>query len=496
MEGPAPLAIDGFDEDVTYQEQMAAWAHRIRELSRWVHRHMEKALADATYAARPAVRSAVSATYKRWLADVMATMATGSEPRILKAKRARFTLHMHVFAELSRMQWLLRCDRLARERDLLRRFERSTLTCDDYEVLYSLERTTHPMWVDIMESHQTKAEEEPDESDLQAAEALERLRVMWKRPLLEYRASDVQALLLFLTQQANAVPSDAAAVAEFARVHELLWTRTAELLSQMQPEAVHDDPEMRVQAGELYGPSRLLLAFCTIYTLQLERRLFMHRLLSRARVRVPPVADLRERTFAWVEHMLETLPEDAFDTLMTEVADDGYRFPGDDAWFRFRWPERVHSRGACITALRPHLYRLYYSEDYVARRTVLLGAKRNHAHRLVVLRAVDQHLRLEAPAIRWCNGVQVDNDGIEMSAWKLHNAMSPMLVQVLSSYWAYYDGRVHVCDDLYESIAVWFWLLRVHHNDVLDGISIRGASEAAIGADAESSSDEELGFEI
>jgi hypothetical protein len=69
--------------------------------------------------------------------------------------------------------------------------------------------------------------------------------------------------------------------------------------------------------------------------------------------------------------------------------------------------------------------------------------------------------------IKWDQGVVVHSDGIQMSCYMLQSNMSPLLLQVLSSYWCYHEAKVYVTDDIFEALTVWFYLFNKHCKDTL-----------------------------
>lgn len=54
----------------------------------------------------------------------------------------------------------------------------------------------------------------------------------------------------------------------------------------------------------------------------------------------------------------------------------------------------------------------------------------------------------------------------------LNNVLCPVLIQVVSTYWVYVPRKhggslIHACDNVYESIGVWFWALHTYFGDHL-----------------------------
>ena len=514
-----PATIDMYDTDeVAFETQMRCWMARVKKLSLMLEPFLQHAFAEDARDADPrAIEMAskelqefVAHHVELWRVDMVANMAMGREVRREEldkdhfgadergvARKVRYMLNMHVFAELCRMKILLARPGLYRERRNLNHFARDELTCGDYETLYSLKRTTHTMWVEVVQTYGAQAEAEGDdidESERMAQDMMEQINTMWKCPILEYTQSNVRSLVMFLSQQINQLETRSAiAVREFRTVFRLLWVRIAELCAELHSAEVLDDPDMRTaniadpgDGTQLYGYNRDFLAFCTIYMCEMERRIFHYECLHGNKIHGLPgnTSELGERAFAWIERVVMMIPDDSMDTILESIADDGYHYVGDDEWFEYqRGPDEVYSRGACITKFRPHLYKTYFSEEQLNRRTMLINARTKHPARLFIMHVVDEQLRSVVADFHWMNGVRVDSDGIEQTRWKLTEATSPMLIQTLSSYWAYDSGCVHVCDDIYETLGVWFWLARARYGGVLHGFNLNAVLDEVLNAD-------------
>jgi len=157
---------------------------------------------------------------------------------------------------------------------------------------------------------------------------------------------------------------------------------------------------------------------------------------------------------------VDLMSSDNFETLVQSVLDEAYLFPGDELWFKFQWPTNVYNRGACITALRPHLYNQYYSESYLTKAAMLRAAKTQHTARLFVMKTVEQLLQRYNTDLRWCDGVKINNDEIESQDWKMTERICPLLIQPMANYWVYWDEHVFETEDIFQSIALWFWIVK------------------------------------
>lgn len=399
------------------------------------------------------------------------------------------TMGANVFYEISRLHWLRDRPRAALEWENTQLIEPEDLVPHSYDVLFTLEHTKSDAWITIANSlreHQSPPTDEAEHA-VAARELQARTTAMWKKPIACYTCSETRVLAMFLTQYLNDVPSDTAErLSEFGRVFRILWLRCTDLsvceYDRSEWPVTLDEEEFRAVNPQGRGvANRRYAVFCSFYLGEVMRRFFHHEELSpnrfqAARVELPDpelLKRMRARMLNWVHHVVQSFAEEAFEEMyMTIVTGDGYAYPGDAGWFRYAYPQRMASRGAIVTALRPHMYRRFFSEVQVDRRLVVNASDRSHLARLFVLRAVDEHIKITHPRVEWINGVVIDNDGIEMSTYALKGDLSPLLVQAFSAYWVYHKGHVYPTDDLFVSLALWWWFLREHHNSRLYNVDL------------------------
>lgn len=399
---------------------------------------------------------------------------------------------MPIFLELTRLHYFSYYPRLLKEENNLAVYEAEDLATEHYLRLHSLARTRDRSWVAIKDSFDISAlYEEKEDPDEEVEEMLKSIRKMWEKPIMLYSQSEVQILIMFLTQQLNDIPTfkkntieeegegsgGSVVVEEYRQVFVVLWLRVAQFFNEFQSVNVLDDPDMRLgplETGDAYSCTfnQRFLGFCFFYMGELLRRFFYYDLLVQNTLQqqnLPPHATIEllgERVKEWCTKILASFADDAFEDLYADNMPKGYAFAGDDGWFRFS-RTGVHSRGACIAELRPHLHKRFFSEEQVSRRSVINTTRDSYVSRLFVLRAIDEFLKIQISRLRWMNAVVVMNDGIEMSAYKLQTNLAPVLLQVFSSFWPYDQGRVYVCDDIYQAVGVWFWLLATRYNGML-----------------------------
>ena len=458
--------------------QLEAWFSRLAELAAWVHEQ----LVDVVERGADGDTVALKAHFKRWLRHSMENMAVYSEIRFVGGLPS--TLHMHLFAELSRMHLLSNYAAMRGERRMLESHAREDLSLEYYEIGFSLALTRHDMWMEIRDSYVARAQSESEENEvqMQARETEANLAQMWKRPLMEYKQSEVMVLLIFLSQQLFSAPStDAGAMGEFTRVHRLCWARCAELIVQFHPNTVLDVEAMRavspVSPGE-YHHTRNFWAMASFYVMNIERHLFVWDLMQQLRVPVEPQhLEMGERLRGVVKRWLDDAGEDTLITILQKQMDEAYDFPGDAKWFRFLYPDRVFTRGACIAALRPHLYAAYFSETYLTCDAAIRASRTQHTARLSMLHAVELMLQRYHPNLKWLDGVKIENGSMEGELWKFETELCPLLFQPVSNYWVYWRDKVYASDDVFVSMALWFHLLmrdcggQFHKYDLTQAIS-------------------------
>lgn len=397
-----------------------------------------------------------------------------------KQRKLKTTFGMHVFCELTRLNVLLNRPAILGEQNNIDTIPLEELTTDNYVLMLSLKRTLHPLWISVVSTYDISAlYETKEDPDAEVEALLVKMKAMWPKPIMQYTQSEVCQIIFFLTQQLNEIPTLPTAdgislMDEYRSIFNAVWLRVGYIMQELHDASVMDDPVMRQPVIDGYFSfSRNFATFCSFYLGEIMRRFFYYDAIARNRITDPALANAKQlgaAVFAWITQVVDTFADEAFEDLYHSVNSDGYQFVGDDGWFKFMWPQKIHSRGACITAFRPHLYKRFFSEAQLNKRAVLNSAKTSHVARLFVFKAIDEYIKIKVPNVHWINAVVTANGDIEMSAYKLDTedvSLAPVLLQVFSSYWAYDKGRVWVCDDIFESIGVWFWLLMTRYNCVL-----------------------------
>lgn len=496
MEGLFPFDIDHFDDTINFRTAYKTLFESIVRLG--VHnyellkqcaeedeRH-EKEMQEednylrTTFVSEVEQQQSLRKLYSVWLEYFVTYTESMREVQmyIMDGKKIKTTLGLHVFTELTRLNYLI---------------NRPRLMVDMYEEeMQSLEKTRHPFWIVAASSFDISGQyEEKEDKDADVESRLLIWKALWSRPIMRYSQVQVEMVILFLTQQLNEVTSES--VVEFKSIVDWLWLRICELQKELHPKNILDSEHMRqlvlnTDEGPLFSASKDFGVFVTYYMGEICRRLYYYELLSK---RCITQSDLNtnlktkvEKCKAWIEHVIHFFAEEAFTDLYVESCADAYAFVGDDYWFKYSNAQKVHSRAACLAELRPHLYRRYFSESRASRESILSSINTSHISRSFVLKAISQYIQIKlggASAVKWYQGVVLHSNDIYMSAYNLRANMAPFLLQVLSTYWAYDQGRVWKCDDFYESLAVWFHLLRTRYNSTLFGHDLSRFVDAAIG---------------
>lgn len=503
-----PYRVDLFDDEkgnfrTQYRrlfDSVEALSDHIQHLYDIVLDEDEHNIVTDTYMDDAENRAHVEELFEKWHDAFMDQIEQAREIRCYKLKvgpektvTLRTTIGVDIFYELTRLYYLKHRTTLIVEEDNLRNYSHDELGgAENYTLLFSLERhTQHRCWVGIVNSFEVPAKaDEPPEDHVVAQK--QKVDALWRKPIMQFTQSEVRLLIMFLSQMMNELP--AAAVPEFKRVFHICWLRVAALSREhWEPEVLDDDaydptqnaykPLRRQQANGLYSVNRECLVFYAYYMGEMMRRLHHYDMLVRfpiaetAALGEDYLRQLRASTEEWVQRVVNTIPDDAFDEMYDKMKSDGYSFLGaDDMWFSYFYPTKTCNRNTTITVLRPHLHARFFSEMQVTKESVLKMARiDNYTARLFVFRAIQEFLHVRIQRCKWMDSVVISSEGIEMSDDLLSEPDSqpaPVLLQVLASFWPYYCGCVHQTDDLYEQIGLWFWLLREHYNSTLFDVDL------------------------
>lgn len=507
-QGLLPYEMDLFDDEESYQTQFRKMFTAISDLGRFTTSCFEQIVKEQdTFNAQidaaesrgeemtqkpttaiSQMQGMLQSLYDAWCEHFVAEMEKMREVRhyVLsekhfgldhngKKKKFKSTNGSHVFLELTRLNYLTHYPKLLEEMDALALLDPDQVSQDFYLMMHSLKMTKDRSFISIVDSFDISSlldeKEDPDE---QVEQMRLQINALWEKPIMQYTQSEVEMLVLFLTQQLNDVKTNG--VEEYRKVFIILWLRIGQFFMEFHPQEVLDDEKMRNgphntgDPNDTYtcAPNKRFIGFCFFYMGELVRRFFFYDMLIKNQMKNIPrdVKHMTARAKEWITRITKSLAEDAFEDIYANNLPLAYAFVGDDGWYKFS-ETAVHSRGACIAKFRPHLHKRFFSEAQVTPHSVLSTTNDSYTSRLFILRSIHEHLKIEIPRLRFIDGVVIMNDGIEQSAYTLKVNKVPVLLQVFSSFWVYDQGRVYVCDDIYETVAVWFWVLHKRYNNHL-----------------------------
>src|SRR5690606_4502048 len=90
------------------------------------------------------------------------------------------------------------------------------------------------------------------------------------------------------------------------------------------------------------------------------------------------------------------------------------------------------------------------------------------------------HAKTGSSELKWYSGIVIKADEILQSSYELESNQAPFLVQIVSSFWAYDQGRVYMTDNIYETIGIWFWLLKNRYSSKLYDLSLKAFVQLVI----------------
>lgn len=442
----------------------------------------------------------VRALYQAWLKSMIENGPTLNEvkryqtPGGIDEETLRVNFNASIFAELSRMHFILHYHQLIKEQENMlgaavpsREQQKRILS------LWSLNLTESQLWTEIPL---------PDEID-------------WDTPVIKYTQKELMSAVSMLCE----IMPDLGSISkpsvrcpyeestrEFMEYFRALFTRNSIFMCQSSCLAsTLNVPDMRVSLTQEEDkdekekdveidphtpcrPSVEYFVWCSFYFGAIMRRIYYWENIKDnvIRPRIVPKKGLPDvdesqgeldRCRSVIAILAEQLGEDAYEDCYANTCDESYSIPGDAEWFAYKFPVKQPAMGNILYEIRPKLRDRYWKEAHVALETVLIASKQPRPRyfmrtsQLFVINVLDAYLR--TMNVAWRNAAVVVQDGIELSMWKLSRPTSPVLLQVFSRWWVYHDLFYQPCDDIYEALIVWFRILRTHYNDILFGTSLK-----------------------
>jgi len=230
--------------------------------------------------------------------------------------------------------------------------------------------------------------------------------------------------------------------------------------------------------------------FCSIYFFHVIRKLVLYQLFWPKRMvedelEMPHRLEKVDGVRTWFkDEVCGQLSNDAFDDCYNSVLVEAYRVPGDHEWFVYCFPERASPVGSLLQEFRPNLAVHYFQKEERTVKDTLWAVAEWHRHgfvaRAFVFKAMDDYM-LNHFDLEWRNFVVIEDGAFDerSTKTKLYGEKSPFLIQIMSRYWVFdnasWEGDlcyVWPTDCIYESIAVWFHILRTRYGGVCFGVDL------------------------
>jgi len=346
------------------------------------------------------------------------------------------SLAMHIFMELSRAHWLLSYKKLADEKHTILN---SAAVLDNVPMqLFSLSNCASEFW--------------------QSTDKLS---------IFKYGQREVIDALLMMTRRINEMPFQEDTLDDFRKLVHILYTRNSVFCCQTCSLAALNVEEMRDELPDgQYVANRDYINLCSIYFNCLFRRLYyFDKLSDNIEVVVLP-DDSAECIEHWVEaDICHSLGTEGIEDTYAMACDRSFDFPGDEEWFKYKYPARPSEKGPILDCIRPVQAKMYFSAGMITKDPILAAAhgfRADHqgvSARLFVLMAVDQWFRSVYGA-QWLNAVLINNSDIEISDVKLRKCKFPCLLQVLTGFWVYSRGKIYPTNNIYQTVYMWFYILQ------------------------------------
>lgn len=176
------------------------------------------------------------------------------------------------------------------------------------------------------------------------------------------------------------------------------------------------------------------------------------------------VREVAKSVERWFEgEVCNSLGADGYDETYKAACELAYVFPGDLQWFRYREPGNVENVQTILGVIRKPLADRFASEGVISKQVVLAAMNaddhQGHCARMFLLLAVGQYMQTFYE-FDWYEAVVVTNEKLESVDYKFYREKSPTLVQRFSFFEVCHRGRVVNTDSIYETLAVWFLIVK------------------------------------
>jgi hypothetical protein len=294
----------------------------------------------------------------------------------------------------------------------------------------------------------------------------------WEVPIDQYTQSQTVFVAMFLSQHFNLLSEGC--VGEFKAAFDALWCRMATLSQEWHDGTLLDEVGMRTLAkDQIFIVNVSYREFCHCYMGTMMRALFYHDQFRERRMSFRSVYVQGTRT--WLEHIVKLMASEAFEDMYVSCCEEAYCCSGDDLWFKHAYPTKVHSRAECLLEMRPHLYQPFFSESKTTKATALAKYNQDGVARLFMLKAISSYIQAKsAGEFDWfLTVIRASEDLITETSFDFQIGQQAPLLYAALGYWPYHNGSFYICDDLAESVAVWFAMCERYYDGHICGRDMR-----------------------
>jgi hypothetical protein len=328
---------------------------------------------------------------------------------------------MHIFVELSRTHFILEYPRIAREREQLKALMGAIPeNPQDYDLLY-----------------------DPNQQ---------------QKPIMSYPQSVIMSSLQEISMEIK-VGGTIVGDNSTKRLLNLLYLRNSALLCSSSSINSLDLDQFREIDGDYYVPSKEYIMYTCIYF-----QAIFHRYFYLNEFETEPITIDWQSTKSWIEtQIFPYMIGDSFGKFYEQACLEAYNFPGDEAWFKYRYPNELPYRGTIVNCIRPALS-IRYTSEYrisfeVVKDTVNHFDLQGACSRNFLLLAIDQYMWSKFQ-LHWMDAICIDHEILEPSQEKLFGDRVPYLLEVFSLYYLYYKGKVYQSENIYQIIALWIDIVK------------------------------------
>lgn len=233
-------------------------------------------------------------------------------------------------------------------------------------------------------------------------------------------------------------------------------------------QAAAEQPDLEpVNEGGRYIVNRDFWIFCTSYWYPFKRAMYLLEMMPRMNLERGdrPESYLPEgavaRMEAWARRSA-TNQGDNFQDRLAEAADDSMRYPGDDEWMRYKYPDESTNVDVVLKKLRGEAYYDdYHTQLDMSPTAIMNQVNTNWLSTTFVLLLFDRYMNTYK-GVNWRSGYVIENAFLdeEETHDKWTTTLEPMLVNVFSHYWLMFKGKVLPINNIYTSLCVWMYMLR------------------------------------